>query len=62
MLRRSDGRGKGVTPEIYMRGNLLKREVSGEDVAAAVLHLVQARASTGAVISVDGGNVAAMMR
>ncbi len=55
-------RARGVTPEVYMRGNLLKREVSGEDVAEAVLHLVQARASTGAVITVDGGNVAAMMR
>jgi len=27
-----------------------------------VLHLVQARTSTGAVVTVDGGNVAAMMR
>jgi len=51
-----------VTPEVYMRGNLLKREVSGDDVAEAVLHLVQARTSTGAVITVDGGNVAAMLR
>ncbi len=55
-------RARGVTPEVYMRGNLLKREVSSEDVAEAVLHLVQARTSTGAVITVDGGNVAAMMR
>ncbi|MBB6485767.1 bifunctional aldolase/short-chain dehydrogenase [Rhizobium lusitanum] len=55
-------RARGVTPDVYMRGNLLKREVSSEDVAEAVLHLVQARTSTGAVITVDGGNVAAMMR
>lgn len=55
-------RARGVTPEVYMRGNLLKREVSGDDVAEAVLHLVQARTSTGAVITVDGGNVAAMLR
>lgn len=53
---------RGVTPNIYMRGNLLKREVTADDVAEAVLHLVQARTSTGAVITVDGGNVAAMMR
>jgi NAD(P)-dependent dehydrogenase (short-subunit alcohol dehydrogenase family) len=45
-----------------MRGNLLKREVSGYDVAEAVLYLVHARTSTGTVITVDGGNVGAMMR
>lgn len=55
-------RARGVTPEVYMRGNLLNREVTGEDVAEAVLHLVQVRTSTGAVMTVDGGNVAAMMR
>ncbi len=55
-------RARGVTPEVYMRGNLLKREVSGYDVAEAVLHLVHARTSTGTVITVDGGNVGAMMR
>ncbi len=45
-----------------MRGNLVKREVLGSDVAAAFVHLAKARASTGAVVTVDGGNVAAMMR
>ncbi|MND54366.1 4-formylbenzenesulfonate dehydrogenase TsaC1/TsaC2 [compost metagenome] len=53
---------RGVTPEVYMRGNLLKREVLVEDVAEAFLHLISARTSTGAVVTVDGGNVAAMMR
>lgn len=53
---------RGVTPEVYMRGNLLKREVMADDVAQAFLHLITARTSTGAVITVDGGNVAAMMR
>jgi NAD(P)-dependent dehydrogenase (short-subunit alcohol dehydrogenase family) len=53
---------RGVTPEAYMRGNLLKREVSANDVADAFLHLISARTSTGAVVTVDGGNVAAMMR
>ncbi len=53
---------RGVTPEIYMRGNLLKREVLADDVAEAFLHLISARTSTGAVVTVDGGNVAAMMR
>jgi rhamnose utilization protein RhaD (predicted bifunctional aldolase and dehydrogenase)/NAD(P)-dependent dehydrogenase (short-subunit alcohol dehydrogenase family) len=55
-------RARGLTPEAYMRGNLVKREVLGSDVAAAFVHLAKARASTGAVVTVDGGNVAAMMR
>ncbi len=55
-------KARGLTPEAYMRGNLVGREVTGADVAAAFVHLAKARASTGAVITVDGGNVAAMMR
>jgi NAD(P)-dependent dehydrogenase (short-subunit alcohol dehydrogenase family) len=55
-------RARGLTPEAYMRGNLVGREVTGADVAAAFVHLAKARTSTGAVITVDGGNVAAMMR
>jgi rhamnose utilization protein RhaD (predicted bifunctional aldolase and dehydrogenase)/NAD(P)-dependent dehydrogenase (short-subunit alcohol dehydrogenase family) len=55
-------KARGVTPETYMRGNLLQREVLASDVAAAFVHLVKARTSTGAVLTVDGGNVAAMMR
>lgn len=55
-------RARGLTPEAYMRGNLLKREVTAADVAAAFVHLAKARTSTGAVLTVDGGNVAAMMR
>ncbi|MCO5063299.1 MAG: bifunctional aldolase/short-chain dehydrogenase [Rhizobiaceae bacterium] len=60
VLERSKARG--LTPEAYMRGNLVAREVTGADVAAAFVHLAKARTSTGAVITVDGGNVAAMMR
>lgn len=55
-------KARGLTPEAYMRGNLVGREVTGADVAAAFVHLAKARVSTGAVITVDGGNVAAMMR
>ncbi|MCX5514743.1 bifunctional aldolase/short-chain dehydrogenase [Kaistia algarum] len=55
-------RARGVTPELYMRGNLLQREVTARDVAEAGLALITSRASTGAVLTVDGGNVAAMMR
>lgn len=53
---------RGVTAEEYMRGNLLKREVLASDVANAFVHLARARTTTGAVVTVDGGNVAAMMR
>lgn len=55
-------KARGITPEQYMRGNLVKREVTGRDVAEAFVHLAKARASTGSVLTVDGGNVAAMMR
>ena len=55
-------KARGITPDDYMRGNLLKREVEADDVAKAFVHLAKARTSTGAVITVDGGNVAAMMR
>ena len=58
----SRAKARGVTPEVYMRGNLVGREVTGADVAAAFVHLAKARTSTGAVVTVDGGNVAAMMR
>ncbi len=55
-------KARGVTPEVYMRGNLLNREVLASDVAEAFVHLAKARTTTGAVVTVDGGNVAAMMR
>ncbi len=53
---------RGISPESYMRGNLVRREVTAQDVAAAFVHLAKARTSTGAVLTVDGGNVGAMMR
>ena len=53
---------RGISTEEYMRGNLVKREVTTRDVAEAFLHLAQARKTTGAILTVDGGNVAAMVR
>lgn len=53
---------RGVTPEQYMRGNLVKREVTARDVAEAFLHLATAKKTSGAILTVDGGNVAAMVR
>lgn len=53
---------RGVDPDTYMRGNLLRREVRAADVAEAFLYLASAGRTTGAILTVDGGNVAAMVR
>lgn len=53
---------RGVSEEDYMGGNLLGREVKADDVARAFVQLASSPATTGAVLTVDGGNVAAMMR
>ena len=45
-----------------MSGNLLQSEVKPEDVAKAFLNLALMTKTTGAIITVDGGNVAAMPR
>ena len=56
-------RARGLTPEEYMRGNnLLQREVQAVDVADAFVALALARKTTGAVLTVDGGNIAAALR
>ena len=53
---------RGVSERDYMSGNLLGREVRAEDVAEAFVALALARKTTGAVLTVDGGNIAAAMR
>ena len=45
-----------------MTGNLLRAEVTPGDVARAFVFAARLEKTTGAVIPVDGGNVAAMMR
>jgi NAD(P)-dependent dehydrogenase (short-subunit alcohol dehydrogenase family) len=55
-------RARGVSPEKYMSGNLLGREVTAEDVAEAFLFLAQARTTTASVVTVDGGNIEASLR
>ena len=45
-----------------MAGNLLAEEVTAEDVAQAFVFAALMRRTTGAVITIDGGNVAAMVR
>jgi rhamnulose-1-phosphate aldolase/alcohol dehydrogenase len=59
---RSRSRARGVSEADYMRGNLLGREVTAEDVADAFLFLAQARKTTAAVVTVDGGNIEASLR
>lgn len=53
---------RGISVDDYFRSNLLAREVTAFDVAAAFAHLAQARATTGCVVTVDGGNVGAFPR
>ena len=55
-------KARGVSEGNYMAGNLLGREVRAEDVADAFVSLALARKTTGAVLTVDGGNIAAAMR
>jgi rhamnose utilization protein RhaD (predicted bifunctional aldolase and dehydrogenase)/NAD(P)-dependent dehydrogenase (short-subunit alcohol dehydrogenase family) len=53
---------RGVSENDYMRGNLLGREVTAEDVAQAFLAQALALKTTADVTTVDGGNIAAALR
>ncbi|MBX7078102.1 MAG: bifunctional aldolase/short-chain dehydrogenase [Nannocystaceae bacterium] len=55
-------RARGLDPDAYFRANLLGQEVTVDDVAAAMLALALAERTTGAVLPVDGGNIAAAPR
>jgi len=55
-------KARSITADDYMRGNLLLNEVKSEDVAKAFFHLATSKKTTGAVLTVDGGNIAASMR
>jgi rhamnose utilization protein RhaD (predicted bifunctional aldolase and dehydrogenase)/NAD(P)-dependent dehydrogenase (short-subunit alcohol dehydrogenase family) len=55
-------RARGIGEAEYMSGNLLRREVTAEDVAEAFLHLALAQRTTAAIATVDGGNIAAAPR
>ena len=55
-------KARSVTAADYMRGNLLLDEVKAEDVARAFFHLAVSKKTTGAVLAVDGGNIAASLR
>lgn len=53
---------RGLTEADYMAGNLLRREVTANDVAQTFVDLALAKKTTGAVMTVDGGNIAAALR
>jgi len=53
---------RGLSESDYMAGNLLKQEVRASDVAQAFLTLALADRTTGAILTVDGGNIAAALR
>ena len=55
-------KARGLSKAEYMSGNLLRSEVKPEDVAKAFLNLALMTKTTGAIVTVDGGNVAAMPR
>ncbi|MCC7166459.1 MAG: SDR family oxidoreductase, partial [Rhodospirillales bacterium] len=58
----SRSKARGLSEHDYMAGNLLGREVTAEDVAQAFVDLALAEKTTGCVITVDGGNIAAALR
>jgi rhamnose utilization protein RhaD (predicted bifunctional aldolase and dehydrogenase)/NAD(P)-dependent dehydrogenase (short-subunit alcohol dehydrogenase family) len=58
----SRARARGLSEAEYMGGNLLQREVTADDVAQAFVALAKARATTGHIATVDGGNIAAALR
>jgi enoyl-[acyl-carrier-protein] reductase (NADH) len=55
-------KARGLSEHDYMAGNLLGLEVTADDVAEAFLSLALAEKTTGAVMTVDGGNIAAALR
>lgn len=59
---KSRSKARGVSEADYMAGNLLKREVTAEDVARAFVALALSPKTTAAVLTVDGGNIEAALR
>ena len=59
---KSRAKARELSTNDYMKGNLLLEEVKAEDVAKAFFHLAISKKTTGAVLTVDGGNIAASLR
>ena len=53
---------RNLTESEYMAGNLLGQEVLAEHVAEAFLALARSERTTGHIMTVDGGNIAASLR
>ena len=53
---------RGLTADDYFKNNLLEKEVYDTDVAQGFLELALAEKTTGSVITIDGGNIAASPR
>ena len=55
-------KARKLSEDEYLRGNLLGREVTANDVAKAFLDLALSPSTTGAILTVDGGNIEAALR
>src|SRR5262245_31224102 len=55
-------KARGMSESDYMGGNLLRREVMAADVAQGFVALAKARATSGHILTIDGGNIAAALR
>ena len=58
----SRSKARGLSETDYMTSNLLKREVTAENVAKAFVDLAKSDATTAAIMTVDGGNIEASLR
>src|SRR5262245_2625080 len=55
-------KARGMSENDYRGGNLLQREVTASDVAQGFVALAKARATSGHILTIDGGNIAAALR
>ena len=55
-------KSRNLSESNYMSGNLLSREVEAIDVANAFVFLASAKSTTGAIITIDGGNASSFVR
>ncbi|MBB43557.1 MAG: bifunctional aldolase/short-chain dehydrogenase [Rhodospirillaceae bacterium] len=55
-------KSRGLSETEYMSGNLLRNEVTTNDVAHAFYHLAISKMTTAAILTVDGGNIEASLR
>jgi hypothetical protein len=55
-------KSRNLTADEYFRSNLLKKEVTVEDVAQAFFTLALADKTSACTVTVDGGNIEASLR